>query len=93
MNRNYVVILQSARLGRVTDRIELGEFARIGNAETFLTAKAINMWGGDNKSEKAKSPSIGTVFYHDKEQYRIELFIQPRLVEIEEFSRANAPQT
>ena len=93
MNRNYVVILQSVKLDRVTDRIELAEFARPGNAKIFLVGKVMNMWGLDNKSKEAKNPSVGTVYYHDKEQYRIEIFIQPRLVKVEEFSKARAPQT
>ena len=93
MNRNYVVVLQSVRLDRVTDRVELAEFARPGNAEIFARGKVQAMWSRNYKTKAAKSPSIGTVFYHDKEQYRIEIFIQPRLVKIEEFGRAGAPQT
>ena len=94
MDRNYVVILQAVKLGKVTDRIELAEFARVTNALIFMKHKANDMWNYSvPEPKKAKSPSFGVVYYHDDEQFRQELFVQPRLVTVEEFSRANAPQT
>jgi len=93
MDRNYVVILQAVKLDTVTERIELAEFDRLGNAEIFAVGKARAMWASNYKAKKAKSPSVREVFYSDKEQHRIEIFIQPRLVKVEKFGRANAPQT
>jgi len=93
MNRNYVVILQAVRLDTVKDRVELAEFDRPGNAKIFLAGKAMNMWSLNCRFKKAKSPSIGDVVYFDTDEYRMELFIQPRLVTIKEFGKANAPQT